>query len=168
MINHPDKSQNTWDNGKSMTIRDWNHHFEFKAFYSKQPKTKRIAVGVDDNLTRCMINHRGVDQEFWDNGANMNTNDWTHHCDFWAFKEPQPGCIRIAVHEAQNPHRVMLNHQEFSQTEHNLKKYDPDAIPHWTYLTEFWAYPSTITTKQTDWVIVPTKDGGSISIKIDQ
>lgn len=48
--------------------------------------------------------------------------------------------IRIAVGEAHEPHRLMMNHRSHSQAEWNSGR--SMSIAGWTHKMEFWAYPT--------------------------
>lgn len=142
MINHDNVSQAEWDAGASMTVAGWTHMLSFWAFTAERPGTIRIAVGQAHDPHRAMINHRSFMQSTWDSGQSMSTAGWTHKLDFWALAAPRPGAIRIAVGEANGPHRIMINHDSMQQTE-----WDAGAsmsIAGWAHKMEFWAYPSKL------------------------
>jgi hypothetical protein len=80
-------------------------------------RLKRIVFGEAFDPHRGMINHSRLAQANWDAGRSMNIAGWTHKLEFWAFDSEQPGTIRIAVGEAGNPHRVLLNHSSYSQAQ---------------------------------------------------
>lgn len=79
--------------------------------------TKRVAVGQAHNPHRMMLNHSDKKQDYWDNEANsMTYRGWKHMTDFWALNNKESGAIRVAVGDAYDPHRCMLNHDGKSQS----------------------------------------------------
>ena len=89
---------------------------------------------------RAMVNLDGVPQEEWDAGASMSREGWTHLLSFWAFRTWQPGTLRVAVGQAQAPHRVMFNQGDYSQAEWDAGK--SMSTKGWTHEMEFWAVAS--------------------------
>merc|ERR1719188_2705936 len=146
MINQSSRPQSAWDAGESMSIAEWTHYKEFWAFREAQPGTIRIAVGEAKNPHRIMINNRSKPQSAWDAGESMSISEWTHKMEFWAFREAKPGTIRIAVGEAMNPHRIMINQRSKPQSAWDAGK--SMSIAGWTHTMEFWAFreaqPGTI------------------------
>ena len=73
----------------------------------------------------------------------MDVQGWKHYMDFWAFSTKQPGTIRIAVAQAWNPHRIMINHSDHKQSEWDSagKKMD---VQGWKHQMEFWVYPAKL------------------------
>ena len=138
MLNHGNFTQERWDAGQTMTTAGWTHHIEFWAYPTRQPGTIRIAVGQAHNPHRTMLNHGNFTQEQWDAGQTMTTAGWTHHIEFWAYPTRQPGTIRIAVGQAHNPHRTMLNHGNFTQEQWDAGQTMTTAG--WTHHIEFWAH----------------------------
>jgi len=107
---------------------------------ASKPETIRFALGQAWNPHRIMINHSDHKQSEWDSGKKMDVQGWKHYMDFWAFSTKQPGTIRIAVAQAWNPHRIMINHSDHKQSEWDSgKKMD---VQGWAPFTEFWAYPT--------------------------
>ena len=139
MINHSSKSQLEWDAGAPMSCAGWTHKMEFEAFSAQQPGTIRIAIGEAHGPHRLMINHNSKPQSDWDAGASMDLKGWKHKMDFWVYPTPQPGTIRIAVGEAHEPHRMMINHSYKPQSE-----WDAGAsmdFQGWKHKMDFWAFP---------------------------
>mmetsp|Transcript_46017 Transcript_46017/g.92319 ORF Transcript_46017/g.92319 Transcript_46017/m.92319 type:complete len:164 (-) Transcript_46017:147-638(-) len=88
ILNHPSQPQKFWNEGNSMGIMGWNHHFDFWAFQSPQPGTIRICVGQaeGDGGHRCFINHTKFDQTTWNEGeVTMSVEGWQQYLEFWAF-----------------------------------------------------------------------------------
>ena len=108
------------------------------ASFSSPLHMLRIAVGQAHNPHRTMLNHGNFTQEQWDAGQTMTTAGWTHHIEFWAYPTRQPGTIRIAVGQAHNPHRTMLNHGNFTQEQWDAGQTMTTAG--WTHHIEFWAH----------------------------
>jgi len=137
MINHDDYNQQRWDNGLRMDVAGWTHKMEFWVYPSKQ--TIRIAVGQAWEPHRIMINHDNCNQKRWDGGLKMNVAGWKHHMDFWAFSTQQPGTMRIVIGQAWDPHRIMINHDDYNQD-----RWDGGLrmdVAGWTHKMEFWVYP---------------------------
>ena len=88
-----------------------------------------------------MLNHPAGTQAEWDGGKSMAFEGWTEHLEFWAFPTYQAGTIRIAVGVAERPHRVMLNHPDWSQSEWNDGK--SMTCRGWEHHLEFWAFPTS-------------------------
>jgi hypothetical protein len=87
-LNHPSQPQSFWNEGNSMEILGWSHHFDFWAFERAQPGTIRICVGQSDGdgVHRCFINHPTHDQKTWDEGTvTMSALGWDQYLEFWAF-----------------------------------------------------------------------------------
>ena len=177
MINTPSVSQEDWNKGVSMTRQGWRHFLEFTAFSSPRPGTKRIVVGEANGPHRCMFNHRNKSQEEWDNGASMNDWGWKELCSFWAFSSPQPGTIRIVVGEAFHPHRAMINHDNYSQSQWNDASLNM-SVAGWDHLLEFWAYPPQIggydtpnkssTSEPSECIQIPMIPGRSVTITVNK
>jgi CTP-dependent riboflavin kinase len=146
MINHDSIPQEQWDAGESMTRAGWTHQLEFHAFRFPIPGTIRIAVGQAHEPHRCMINHDSIPQEQWDAGESMTRAGWTHQLEFHAFRFPIPGTIRIAVGQAHEPHRCMINHDSIPQEQWDAGESMTRAG--WTHQLEFYAFkearPGTI------------------------
>jgi len=107
---------------------------------ARHGSTMRIVVGQAWNPHRIMVNHDGKSQTDWDSGMLMNYAGWTHQMEFWAFPTKRSGTIRIAVGQAWNPHRIMVNHDGKSQAEWDSgMKMDYAG---WKHQMEFWVYPS--------------------------
>ena len=139
MINSDLYPQEVWDNGQSMDVSGWTHKQDFWVFKEKQPGTIRIAIGQAYRPHRIMINHESQpNQDAWDAGLPMDVDEWTHKQEFWAFEKKQPGTIRIVVGQTYNPHRIVINHDYYSQ-----EQYDDgqlmDAVG-WDYKQDFWVY----------------------------
>jgi len=150
MVNHGARSQLEWNLGASMDLMGWKHKMEFLAFPSQQPGTIRIAVGEAYNPHRIMVNHGSLPQIEWDAGASMSMAGWSEKMEFWAFPSQQPGTIRIAVGEAYNPHRIMVNHGSLPQIE-----WDDGAsmsTAGWSEKMEFWAFPPKLAIPEHDWM----------------
>mmetsp|Transcript_95021 Transcript_95021/g.271699 ORF Transcript_95021/g.271699 Transcript_95021/m.271699 type:complete len:290 (+) Transcript_95021:147-1016(+) len=139
MINHSNFTQTQWDAGQTMTTSGWTHRIEFWAYSTRRPGTIRIAVGQAHGPHRTWINHSNFTQDQWDAGQTMTTAGWTHHVEFWAYPTRQPGTIRIAVGRANGPHRIMINHSNFTQDQWDAGQMMTTAG--WTHHLEFWAFP---------------------------
>lgn len=111
-LNHPAYSQAYWNNVKhTMSVQGWSHHMGFLVYDKPVPDvTKRVVMGMAYNPHRAMLNHHKISQKQWDNGASMSQFGWKQYGDFHAYKAPEKGLIRVAVGQAWNPHRIMLNH----------------------------------------------------------
>jgi len=138
LVNHDNFSQEKWNAGQSMTTAGWKHKQEFWVFKERQPGTIRIAVGQAWNPHRMMVNHDNHSQEEWDNGKSMTTAGWKHKQEFWAFEERQPGTIRIVVGQAWNPHRVMFNHDYYTQAQWDNGQ--SMGVFGWKHKQDFWVY----------------------------
>ena len=67
-------------------------------------------------------------------GFNMPVAELASPC-----PPPEPGLIRIAVGQAVGPHRMMINHDNFTQDEWNEGQ--SMSVAGWTHKCEFWVYP---------------------------
>eukprot|EP01052_Picozoa_sp_SAG31_P044819 SAG31_NODE_7954_length_1555_cov_2.806319_2_plen_299_part_00 len=134
MVRDCSVSQNEWK------VTGWEHQLEFYALKQQLPGTIRVAVGQAHRPHRCMINQDAFSQEEWNAGQSMTTAGWTHHLEFWAFKEARPGTIRIAVGQAHRPHRCMINHDSISQEDWNAGQSMTTAG--WKHHLDFWVLES--------------------------
>lgn len=73
----------------------------------------------------------------------MNYAGWKHYYEFYAFSTKQPGTVRFAVGQAQNPHRMMINHHNKVQAYWNNPKKLMNYAG-WAHYYEFWAYPKDL------------------------
>lgn len=97
-----------------------------------------------------MVNHGALSQYEWDDGAAMDVAGWQHKMEFLAFPAELPGTIRIAVGEAFNPHRIMVNHGSLPQLEWN--KGASMSVAGWSEKMEFWAFPPKLAVPDHDWM----------------
>jgi len=142
MLNHASFSQDDWNRGQSMSILGWAHKMDFLAYPTKQPGTIRIAVGAAGiywGPHRIMLNHPSFSQDEWNRGQSMSVLGWGHKMEFWVYPTEQPGTIHIAVGEAWSPHRIMMNHVEFSKDIRNRGQ--SKSLQGWVHKMDFWAYP---------------------------
>ena len=74
----------------------------------------RVNVGQAMNPHRALLNHvkpTKIEDNYWNDPAHtMNYNGWKHNFAFYGFSRQVPGTKRVAVGQALNPHRAMLNH----------------------------------------------------------
>ena len=143
IINDDSCDKSSWEltcNG--MNIPGWSHHTDFYAFKSELPGTIRIAVGEAQGPHRMMFNHASLDQSKWNTGQKMDVQGWTHKMEFWAYPTKQPGTMRIAVGQANNPHRMAMNISIMGeQAAWNCHWKNKMDIQGWDHHTEFWVYP---------------------------
>jgi len=128
------------DNETQRVVVESSHHNKLDNKVLAYIPLKRIVIGQANHPDRIMINHSDWTQEDYDNGQSMNWRGWNHKQHFWAFRERQPDTIRIAVGEAHNPHRVMMNHRNMAQKDYdNGLSMDRHG---WKHKQSFWVYPS--------------------------
>eukprot|EP00931_Biecheleriopsis_adriatica_P033004 TRINITY_DN1918_c0_g1_i2.p1 TRINITY_DN1918_c0_g1~~TRINITY_DN1918_c0_g1_i2.p1 ORF type:complete len:554 (+),score=42.61 TRINITY_DN1918_c0_g1_i2:147-1664(+) len=143
MLNHPSFPQRAWDGGQSMSVAGWQHTHSFWAFRQPVEGTIRIAVGEAHEPHRAMINHDSCPQTEWDGGKSMTMAGWTQYLEFWAFPTQRPGTVRMAVGQAHNPHRIMVNHTSKPQLAWDQGQ--SMTIAGWTQYLEFWVIPESDT-----------------------
>ena len=141
MVNHPSISQEEWNEGASMNLREWTQHVEFLAFPSQIPGTKRIVVVQAHSPHLSVFNHPSKTQEQWNEGAKIEAKNFSPQLEFWAYTDPQPGTIRMAVGDARNPYRSMINHQYKTQEEWNNGA--SMSMAGWSHCFDFWVFPVT-------------------------
>jgi len=141
-INHPEMSQETYNEGQCADFGGWTHHMAFWAFPTREFKFNnvRLALGKNEDNSRCIMNHPEHSQEDYNNGQDVDFGGWEPYFSFWAPGHRVPGAIRIAYGHAFEPaHRLMINHPEHDQDAYNNGT-DID-FGGWSHLGDFWAFP---------------------------
>lgn len=144
-INHSDFSQSYWDSGNLMDYSGFRHDFGFWAFTAFRPCTKRIAVGIAGGrvtvgVERCLINPSNRQQTLWDSGEEVSDHGFTPQLSFWAFSSPQPGTVRITVHEPYDS-SVLHSCLVCTDTLGSSSKQGSAQISGFRWVHEFWAFP---------------------------